>query len=116
MRSNSGTEELLVLLGRTEPHHLLDSCAVVPTAVEQNDLAGCRKMRHIALEVPLRALAVIGCGQRHHATNPRIELLTDALDRAALAGGIPSFEQDQDLLPRGDHPILQLHELRLEAK
>src|ERR1700677_2011166 len=111
-----GAEELLVLLGRAEPHDSLDARTVVPTPVEEDDFAGCGEVRYIALEVPLRALAIIGCRQRHHATNPRIELLTDALDRAALPGRIASFEQDQDLLPRTDHPILQLHELRLESK
>ena len=87
-----GAEELLVLLGGTEPHYPLDARTIVPTAVEQNDFAGCGEVRHIALKVPLRALAIVGRRQRHHAAHPRIELLTDALDRAALAGSISSFE------------------------
>jgi len=35
---------------------------------------------------------------------------------AAFAGGVPSFEEDDDLLPVGDHPVLQLYELALQPE
>src|SRR5688572_18478030 len=73
-------------------------------------------MGHIALEVPLSAFTIVRRWQRHHAAHTRIETLRDALDRTALAGGIPPFEQDHDLLSGGDYPVLQLHQFRLQAK
>jgi hypothetical protein len=54
-----GAEELLVFVRRAEAHDVLDAGAVVPAAVEQHDLACCRQVRHVALEVPLRALAIV---------------------------------------------------------
>ena len=92
-----GAEELLVFLGAAKSHHMLHAGAVVPTAIEQNDFPGRRQVRHIALEVPLCPLAVIRRRQRHYAADAWIELLGDALDRAALAGRIAPFEQDQNL-------------------
>ena len=73
-------------------------------------------MRHVALEVPLRPLAVVRRGQRHHAADARIQPLRDALDRAALAGRVAALEQDHDLLARGDDPVLQLDQLGLQAE
>jgi len=59
MRSNSGTERKnsSYSSARAEPHDLLDARTVVPAAVEQDDFAGCGEVRHIALEIPLRAFA-----------------------------------------------------------
>ena len=109
-------EELLVLLVGAEAHHVLDAGAVVPAAIEQHDLAGRRQVRHVALEVPLRALAVVGRGQRHHAADARVEPLRDALDGATLAGRVAALEQDDHLLPGGRHPVLQLDQLALQAE
>src|SRR5688572_14006509 len=95
---------------------MLYAGAVVPAAVEQHDLAGRREVWHIALEVPLRTLAVVRCRERHDAAYARIEPLGDALDGTTLAGSVTTFEQDDDLLARGHHPILQLHEFRLEPE
>ena len=40
--------------GVQKPMHVLDAGAVVPAAVEEDDLAGRRQVRDVALEVPLR--------------------------------------------------------------
>jgi hypothetical protein len=71
IRSNSGAvEEVLVLLVGAEAHDVLDAGAVVPAAVEQDPLAGGRELGHVALEIPLRLLALGGdaegarCGRR----------------------------------------------------
>ena len=53
-------EEFLVLILGAEPHHFLDTSTVVPTTVKQHDFTGRRQMRDIPLEIPLRALAIIG--------------------------------------------------------
>jgi hypothetical protein len=91
-------EELLHVVVVAEAHHALDTGAVVPAAVEQHHLAGRRQVLHIALEVPLRAFAVVGCRQGHGAAHARVQPLRDALDHTALARRVAPFEQDQHLL------------------
>jgi hypothetical protein len=73
-------------------------------------------VRHVALEVPLRALAVVGRGQRGHAHHARVQALGDALDHAALARRVAPLEQDHHLLARVLHPVLQLDQLALQAE
>jgi hypothetical protein len=111
-----GAEELFILLVRAEAHHAFDAGAVVPAAVEQHDLAGGGQVCHVALEVPLGAFAVVGRGQRRHAADARVQALRDALDHAALAGSVASFEDDDDLVPGGGHPALQPHQFALQAE
>ena len=118
MRSNSGTdaEELLDSSVGAEAHHALDAGAVVPAAVEQHDLAAGRQMRDVALEIPLRALALARRRQRRDAADARIEPLGDALDDAALAGGVAAFEQHDDLELLVHDPVLQLDQLALQPE
>ena len=97
-------------------HDPLDAGAVVPAAVKQDHLARGRQVRRVALEVPLRALAVVGCGQRSHATHARVQALGDAFDHAALARRIAALEDDHHLVPGGHDPVLQLHQLGLQAE
>ena len=95
-------------------HHPLDPGPVVPTAVEEHDLTGRRQMREVALDVHLRLLALGRRGQRDHAEDARAGALGDALDDAALAGGIAAFEQHADLGAAGLDPLLHLDQLDLE--
>ena len=90
--------ELEILLLLAESHHPLDTGAVVPGPVEQQDLARGRKVLNVALEVPLSTLDLGRFLQRDHARAARIEVLHEPLDRTALAGGVPSLEQDHDAL------------------
>ena len=76
---------------------MLDTGAVVPTAVEEDDFPGGGEMRHVALKVPLGSLALGRRGEGHYAADAWIEALGDALDGAALAGGVASFENDDYL-------------------
>src|SRR6516164_623401 len=73
-------------------------------------------MRDISLEVPLCPFALAWRGQRDDTTNPRIETLRDALDDAALASCVASFENDNNLQLLVDDPVLQLDQLPLQAK
>ena len=73
-------------------------------------------MRDIALEIPLGALALVGRGQRRDPADARIEALGDALDDAALAGGVAPFEQHDDLEVLVHHPVLQLDQFALQPK
>src|SRR5882762_5964960 len=73
-------------------------------------------MRGVALEVPLRPLALVGGGQGSDAADPRIKALGDALDDAALAGGVAAFEDDDHLELVVLNPVLQLDEFALQAE
>jgi hypothetical protein len=64
----------------------------------------------------LRALALAGRRQRHHAAHPGIHALRDALDDAAFSGGIPPLEDDDDLEPMVHDPVLQLHQFPLQPE
>jgi hypothetical protein len=88
--------------------------AVVPAAVEQHHLARRRQMLDVALEVPLRLLAVGRRGQRSDLGHARVEVLGDSLDRASLAGRVPALEDHHDPGALGPHPLLDLHQLGLQ--
>ena len=96
--SNSGQslDELLVLLLRAEAHHVLDAGAVVPAAVEDDDLAGGREVLHVALHVELRLLPVGRGRQGDQPEDARADALRDRLDGPAFAGGVASLEHDDD--------------------
>ena len=111
-----GAEKLFVLVVRAKAHHPLHTRAVVPAAVKQHDLARRWQVRHIALKVPLRALAVVGRWQCGHTRHTRVQPLGDALDDAALASRIAPFKQNHHLLAAVLHPVLQLDEFALQAK
>ena len=109
-------QELAVFLLRAEAHHPLDARAVVPGAVEERHLARGGQVRHIALEIPLRLLALGGCCERHDAADPRIEPQGDALDDAALAGRVAPLEDDDHFQALVLDPLLELHEFFLEPR
>jgi len=48
--------ELTIFIVATEAHDALNTSAVVPAAIEQDDLAGRWQFRDIALEIPLPTL------------------------------------------------------------
>ena len=73
-------------------------------------------MRDVALEVPLRALALAGRGHSDDATRARVQVGDDALDDAVLAGGVAPLEQHHQALPASDDPLLHVHELGLQAQ
>ena len=89
---------------------------LTPTAIEQDDLARRRQVWRVTLEVPLRALAIVGCGEGNDPGDARVEALGDSLDGATLAGGVTAFEQNDHLLLCLDNPVLQLDQLRLETE
>src|SRR5689334_15862366 len=108
------TQKFVVFVGRAESHHAFDAGAVVPAAIEQDDLAGGRQMLNVALEIPLSALDVARLLERHHPCAARVEMLHESLDGAALAGGVATLEQDHQALPSGLGPGLQLEQLGLQ--
>jgi hypothetical protein len=116
-RSTRGTppRNLLRLLGSAEAHHPFDPGAVVPAAVEDDDLARRRKVADVALQVHLAFLAFGRCRQRDDTEDARTHPLGDRLDGAALAGAVAPFEDDADLEPLVHHPLLQLDQFHVEA-
>ena len=108
--------ELEIFVGLAEAHHALDAGSVIPGTVEEHHFAGGGQMVDVALEVPLRALALVRLFQRHDARAARIEMLHETLDRAALAGRVAALEQNDDLLAAFLDPILRLQELRLQRQ
>ena len=72
-------------------------------------------MRDVALEVPLRPLP-FGRGREGDDSNEAgVEQSRHPLDEAALAGGIPAFEQHYHPKAAVPDPLLELEQLHLEA-
>ncbi len=116
LEQRAKAQELLVLVLRAEAHHALDAGAVVPAAVEEHDLPGGRELRGVTREVPLRPLALGGCGERGDAAGARVQVGGDALDHTVLARRVaPLEDNDEPTLP-GDEPLLHVDELGLESQ
>jgi hypothetical protein len=67
-------------------------------------------VRYVALEIPLSTL---GLGRDIECDDPRrpgIQVLHEALDGAAFAGGVPALEDNHKAAPGILHPILQLEQ------
>src|SRR5580704_4545522 len=109
-------EKFLALGLRGEAHDALDADAVVPAAIEQDDLAARGKMGDVPLEIPLRSLAIVRCRERRDTANARVQSLRDALDDAAFSRGVAPFEDDHELQLLVDDPVLQFHQFALESK
>ena len=73
-------------------------------------------MGGVALEIPLGALALVGGGQGGHAADAGVQALGDPLDRPTLARRVAAFEDHHHLELLVLHPVLQLHQLALQAK
>ena len=94
---------------------MLDAGPVVPAAIEQNPLARGGQLGHVALEIPLRLLALRRNAEGADTGDPGVEGLGDPLDNSAFAGGVSALEEADDLQPARPDPLLQLHELDLQA-
>ena len=110
----AGLPELLNLLGRAESHHVFHPGAVIPTAIEEQNLASGGEVLHIALEIPLGLLLIRGCAQRHYPATAWVEGLGYPLDRSALASGVPPFKEQDDAIAAVFDPVLHLDQLHLE--
>ena len=95
-------------------HDPLDAGAVVPAAVEDHDLAGGGQLLDVALHVELGLLPVGRRRQRDDAEDARADPLGQALDHAALAGGVAALEDDDDAGAGRLHPGLQVGDLDLQ--
>ena len=112
--AGQSSQEPFVLLLGAEPHHVLDAGAVVPAAIEDDDLARGREVRDVALHVHLRLFAIRRRGQRDHAEHARAHPLGQRPDRPALARRVAPFEDDDHAVARVFHPLLHHAQLGLQ--
>src|SRR5688572_16251827 len=103
-----------MLLRRAKSHDILHAGAVVPTAVENNDLPRRGKVGHISLNIHLRFLPIGGRRQRHHAEYAGTDTFRDGANRPALPGAIASFKQDNDPKSLMLDPFLEPAEFSLK--
>ena len=82
--------KIFVFIVGAKTHHRFNHGPVVPTPVEQHDLAAGRQVGHVALEVPLAFLTIGGLAKGYDAGDPGIEVLCDPLDHPAFPGSVPS--------------------------
>src|SRR5271165_4952329 len=102
------TEELFILIVGAKAHYALDAGTIIPAAVEEHHLTSSGKVRRVALEIPLRALAIVRSGQRRDPADARIKSLGNTLYHATLARGV-LFRLRLWNLPFRKHPILDFH-------
>src|SRR4029079_8064309 len=95
-------------------HDALHPSAVVPTTIPDDDFAGGRHMRQIALYIHLRFLALGRCGERDNPAHAQRYALGDGLDCAALTGPVSSLENDTYLGSSRLGPFLELNQLSME--
>jgi len=107
-------QEGSVLFGRAVAHDLLHPGAVVPAAVHQQQFAGRRQVRDVALEVPLGGFAVTGLGQGQHLALAWVDVAADGVDAAALAGGVAALEDHHQALAGAGQPACHRHQLQLQ--
>src|SRR5262249_26647643 len=97
-----------------EAHDVLDAGPVVPAAIEDYDLACRREVSDVALQIQLSFLAIRRRWQRHHAEHTGADPLGDRLDRAALPGGVATFEDYDHAQALMLDPVLQRAEFHLQ--
>ena len=107
--------ELLILLIGAEAHDPLDAGTVVPGAVEEDQLAGRGQVLRVTLKEPLPAFEIAWLFQRHHVGAAWVQVFHEALDGAALACRVATFEQDHDTLARILDPGLEFEQFDLQA-
>src|SRR5258705_1582190 len=108
------SQETLGLILRAKAHTPFDPGAIVPTAVENHDLAPGRKMRQVSLNIHLRFLAFRRGGHGNDAENARADSCGHGLDDTTFAGAISSLEDHAYLLALALHPFLKLDELNVQ--
>src|SRR3954465_9835096 len=104
-----------MLLLRTEAHHVLHPSPVVPTAIEDNDLATSGEALHVALKEHLGLFTVRRRGQCGNSKHARAYAFGERPDRPSLSCRITSLEDNDDAKPFVFDPILQFAKLPLQA-
>ena len=103
-----------MLVGGAKPHDVFDAGAVVPAAIEDDDLPGRRKALDVALNVYLRLFTVGRRRQRNDAKHARAHALCNRFDGSPLAGAIAPFKHKHDPPAFRFDPFLEMTKFRLQ--
>jgi hypothetical protein len=95
-----------MLLFRAKAHHMFHPGTVVPTAIEYDDLARCRKVPHVPLKVHLRLLSIGGSRKSDESEYSRAYALHYGLDCAAFTCPVTALKDYDDALASMLHPLL----------
>src|SRR5271166_4882666 len=109
-------EKFPVLFLGTKAHHILNTGAVIPAPVEDDDFTSGGQLFNVALGRELRLLPLGRRGEGYHAKDARADTLQDALDHPAFAGGVSSFENDHNAGVGCLDPVLELDQLNLKLE
>jgi hypothetical protein len=104
----------LVLLLGTKAHYVFNESSVVPTPVENYDLAGGGHLLYISLDVHLRFVTFCWSRQGDVMEHSRTDAFHDAMDHSALSSCVAALEYNDNPRPGGFDPFLHLDELRLK--
>src|SRR6516164_1148762 len=88
-KERARSQELLIFVVCAEAHDALNTGAVVPAPVEENDLTGRGQLRNISLKIPLPALPLGRSREGDDAADAGVQRICNALDDATLARCIP---------------------------
>lgn len=108
-------EKAFGIFFRAKAHYLFNTRAIVPAAIEQNQLLGGGQMRGIALKIPRGIFAVGWLSQCDYPRIPWTEMFNDAFDCPVFASGIAALEDHQDFVSVLDDVMLDFDELDLEG-
>ena len=105
-----------VLFVGTKAHHILNTGAVIPASVKDDDFTSGGQLFNVALGRELRLLPLSRRGEGDHAKDARADTLQDALDHAALTRSVSSFENDHNAGVGRPNPVLELDQLNLQLE
>ena len=100
---------------RAKAHDVLDSRAVVPTAIEDDNFTRGGKVLHVALEVHLSLFTVRWSGKGHHAEYTRADTLRERPNRATLSRTVAAFKHDDNAHVLVLDPLLELAQFPLKS-
>jgi hypothetical protein len=116
LESRAALEKLFVFSVGAEAHDAFDSGAVVPAAIEDDNLAARGQLLDVTLRVDLGFLPVGWRGESDQTEDAWTDALQDPLDDSAFAGGVAAFKEDYNARFGLLHPFLQLDQLDLQFK
>jgi len=102
-----------VLFLATKAHHVFNTGAVIPAAVEDDDFTSGGELFKVTLNMELRLLSFGWRGEGSHAKNSRADALHNALNDATLAGSVPSFKKNDNSGVARLDSVLNFDQLKL---
>jgi hypothetical protein len=109
-------EKFPVLFLSTKAHHILNTGAVIPAPVEDDDFTSGGQVFNVALSMELQLLPLGRRGEGDHAKDARADTFHNALNYAAFAGSISSFENDDNTDVGRLDPLLELDQFNLQLE